>query len=196
MARRTESKKEKRQPIPVLIGAGITEQWYFTHLKALRGFKVQIRPRFFGNEHIHTLEKNVELVLATEGRAIVVFDTDVTQWDEGERTRLDTFRRKYAKDPRVILCESMPSIEYWFLLHYAAINRHFGTSKSVIAELGKFVAQFDKTERFLSNPKWVWDMSVEGRLETAMQRAEAFAHNGGSYTDVWMAVKALMAEPL
>lgn len=106
MARRNEKKKEQRQSIPVLIGAGITEQWYFTHLKALRKFKMQIRPRFFGNEHIHTLEKNVEMVLATEGRAIVVFDTDVTQWDQGERTRLEAFRRKYAKDSRVILCES------------------------------------------------------------------------------------------
>lgn len=194
MARKADKKKEKRLPIPVLIGAGITEQWYFTHLKALRRFKVQIRPRFFGNEHIHTLEKNVELVLATEGRAIVVFDTDVTQWDEGERNRLEVFRRKYTKDSRVILCESMPSIEYWFLLHYAATNKHFGTSKSVIAELNKYVAQFDKTERFLANPKWVWDMSAEGRLEAAMQRAEIFAHKGESYTDVWMVIKALMAE--
>ena len=27
------------------------------------------------------------------------------------------------------------SIEYWFLLHYANINRYFGTSKAVIEEL-------------------------------------------------------------
>ena len=194
MARRNEKKKEQRQSIPVLIGAGITEQWYFTHLKALRKFKMQIRPRFFGNEHIHTLEKNVEMVLATEGRAIVVFDTDVTQWDQGERTRLEAFRRKYAKDSRVILCESMPSIEYWFLLHYASTNRHFGTSKAVIAELSKYVNLFDKTERFLSNPKWVWDMSAEGRLENAMKRAETLGRNGESYTDVWKAIKVLIEE--
>ena len=64
----------------------------------------------------------------------------------------------------------------------------------MIAELNKFVAQFDKIERFLSNPKWVWDMSAEGRLEAAMQRAESFVHNGESYTDVWMVIKMLMVD--
>lgn len=33
MARKT-SLKQRRSPIPTIIGAGITEQWYFTHLKA------------------------------------------------------------------------------------------------------------------------------------------------------------------
>ncbi len=67
MARKIDKSINRREPIPVLIGAGITEQWYFTHLKALRRLKVQIRPRFFGNEHIHTLEKNVKQILATDG---------------------------------------------------------------------------------------------------------------------------------
>lgn len=49
MARRVET-KSKREPMPTIIGAGITEQWYFTHLKAIFDYRVKVRPRFFGNE--------------------------------------------------------------------------------------------------------------------------------------------------
>ena len=84
MARKDRKQKEKRPSMPVVIGAGITEQWYFSHLKKLKELQIQIRPRFFGNEHIHALTKNVEHVLASEGRAIVVFDTDVQASDAGE----------------------------------------------------------------------------------------------------------------
>ena len=192
MGRKIDNKRDRRQLIPTLIGAGITERWYFTHLKSLFKFKVQIRPRFFGDENIHVLEKNVEIVLATEGRAIVVFDVDVMQWNEVERKRWEAFRKKYARDKRVLLCESMPSIEYWFLLHYVATNKHLGTSKVAEDELRKFITQFEKTERFLRNSKWVGDMEAEGRLQLAMQRAEKFARSGESFTDVWQVLKTLL----
>ena len=41
--------------MPVVIGAGITEQWYLAHLKKLKELQIQIRPRFFGDEHMHAL---------------------------------------------------------------------------------------------------------------------------------------------
>ena len=194
MARKAENKMAQRQIIPTLIGAGITERWYFSHLKKLLNLKMQIRPRFFGDEHIHVLEKNVETVLATEGHAIVVFDVAVMQWNDVERKRLETFRKKYAREKRVMICESMPSIEYWFLLHYVATNKHLGTSKAAIEELRKHIPQFEKTERFLHNPKWVADIEADGRLQLAMQRAEQFAHTGESFTDVWQVLKALLSQ--
>ena len=145
MARKDRKQKEKRPPMPVVIGAGITEQWYFTHLKKLKELQIQIRPRFFGDEHMHALAKNVEHVLASEGRAIVVFDTDVQAWDAGEKTRYEAFMKKYGKDERVIICDSLPSIEYWFLLHHINTNRYFGTSKAVVKELLHYIPKFEKT---------------------------------------------------
>ncbi len=192
MARKIDKPINRKEPVPVLIGAGITEQWYFTHLKTLRRIKVQIRPRFFGNEHIHTLEKNVKQVLADDGRAIVVFDTDVTLWDEGERARLEAFRKRYKNDDRVLLCESMPSIEFWFLLHYISTSRFFGTSKNVIVELKKHLPQFDKTESFLKNQKWVAELIKDGKMEEAVQRAEALGRSGASYSDVWKGIKEMV----
>jgi hypothetical protein len=192
MARKKKSLISKRNIIPTLIGAGITEQWYFTHLKALKRLHLQIRPRFFGNEQIHALEKNIEIVLATDGMAIVVFDSDVTTWNDVEKQRLSKFRAKYAKNSNVLLCDSMPSIEFWFLLHYLSTNRHFGTSKAVISELKKYMPQFDKTERFLKNPSWVYELCADSKLETAIKAAETLGMAGASYSNVWKVMKQLL----
>ena len=187
MARKT-SLKQRRSPIPTIIGAGITEQWYFTHLKALRGYRIKIRPRFFGTETAAGLAKRIEEVLQDEGIAICVFDADVSTWNEVEHKKLDTLRKKYKDNPSVLLCDSMPSIEFWFLLHYKNTTRHFGTSKAVINELKKHIPQYDKTEQFLSNQKWVADMSSEGRQEQACANADNTSKDNESYTNVQKAM--------
>jgi hypothetical protein len=188
---RKESTTQFKESIPTIIGAGITEKWYFTHLQAKYRVRMKIRPRFFGKETVFTLEKKLTEVLKNGGRAIVVFDADVSTWNKAEKERLETMKSKYAKNNRVLLCDSMPSIEYWFLLHYVNTNRHFGTSKAVIMELVKRIKEFDKTETFLKNQKWVDDMSADGRLESAAQRAVAFGTSGESYTNVWKAMQEL-----
>ena len=188
---RKESTIQVREAIPTIIGAGITEKWYFTHLQTKYRLRMKIRPRFFGKETVFTLEKKLTEVLKDGGRAIIVFDADVSTWNKAEKERLEALRSKYAKNSRVLLCDSMPSIEYWFLLHYANTNRHFGTSKAVITELVKHIKEFDKTETFLKNQKWVDDMSDDGRIEAAAQRAIAFGTDCESYTNVWKAIQEL-----
>ena len=181
MARKT-SLRQRRSPIPTIIGAGITEQWYFTHLKALRGYRVKIRPRFFGTETAAGLDKKIEEVLRDESIAICVFDADVSTWNEAERKKLAALQKKYEGNASVVLCDSMPSIEYWFLLHFKHTTRHFGTSKAVIKELKKYIPQYDKTEQFLSNQRWVEEMTGEGRQERACEYANKMDTTGGSYT--------------
>ena len=181
MARKT-SLKQRRSPIPTIIGAGITEQWYFTHLKALRGYRVKIRPRFFGTETAAGLDKKIDEVLRDDGIAICVYDADVSTWNETERKKLAALQKKYEGNASVLLCDSLPSIEYWFLLHYKHTTRHFGTSKAVIKELKKYIPQYDKTDQFLGNRKWVEDMSSEGRQEQAREYAAITDISNGSYT--------------
>lgn len=183
MARKT-SLRQRRNPIPTIIGAGITEQWYFTHLKALRGYRVKIRPRFFGTETAAGLDKKIEEVLRDEGIAICVFDADVSTWNDAERKKLTALQKKYEGNTSVLLCDSMPSIEYWFLLHFKHTTRHYGTSKAVIRELKKYIPQYDKTEQFLGNQRWVEEMTGEGRQEQACEYADKMDTTGGSYTRV------------
>ena len=121
MARKVKT-RQQNAPIPTIIGAGITEQWYFSHLQRMFGYRVKVRPRFFGQEDKFQLTKKVESVIQDGGVAIAVFDAYVASWDEKERIKLDTFRKKYGKNENVIICDSLPSIEYWFLLHFADIH--------------------------------------------------------------------------
>ena len=173
MARRTATINKKPERA-VIIGAGITEKYYFSHLQSLYNLKIKIRPRYFGNENISTLEKLIKQVLDNEGLAIVVFDADVSSWNATESKRLQDLKRKYDKNKRVILCDSMPSVEFWFLIHFINTNKYYGTSKAVINELIKYIPKFDKTESFLSSPKWVEDMCKDGKIENAYLRAQQF----------------------
>lgn len=62
MARQISTRNSK-SPTPVIIGAGITEQWYFTHLRNLLDLRIKIRPRFFGTEDIKQLDKKISQVV-------------------------------------------------------------------------------------------------------------------------------------
>lgn len=190
MARKT-SIRTKRSPIPTIIGAGITEQWYFTHLHRLKDYRVKIRPRYFGTETAKGLAKRIEDVLLDGGFAICVFDADVSTWNEAERLKLNALQRKYKDNPSVLLCDSLPSIEYWFLLHYRSTNRYYGTSQAVTEDLKDFIPQYDKSEKFLQQEKWVAEMIEEDRQEIACARAEAFGTDGESYTNVYKVIGIL-----
>ena len=186
MARRTAiiNKKPERA---VIIGAGITERWYFTHMQTLFDLKVKIRPRYFGKENAASLEKLIKQVLDNEGLAIVVFDADVSTWNESEHKKLQALRERYSQHKRVILCDSMPSIEFWFLIHFINTNKFYGTSKAVIAELSKHMPQFEKSESFLSSSKWVEDLCKEGKFRNAYSRAQQSGTEGASYSNLWKA---------
>lgn len=186
---RKEAIRRQRHGRAVIIGAGLTERWYFSHLQFHFNLKIKIRPRFFGNENITTLEKRIIQVLSNEGIAVVIFDADVSTWNDAEKARLIALKKKYEKSKRVILCDSQPSIEYWFLLHYLKTNRFFGTSKAVVDELVKYVERFEKTNVFLRNPKWVEDLCNNGKLKDALERAISYGEQGPSYSNVWKAIK-------
>lgn len=78
----------------------------------------------------------------------------------------------------------MPAVEYWFLLHYENTNRYFGTSKATIQALKQYIPDYDKSEGFLSNRKWVAEMSGDGKLERACERAKQFGVDGQSYSRI------------
>lgn len=152
---------------------------------------MKVRPRFFGSEDIDTIEKRVESVLEEEGIAICVFDADVSAWNETFKTKMSAFRNKYEKNQNVIICDSMPSIEFWFLIHYLETNKHYPTSSSVINDLTKYIKNFSKKESFLSNQNWVKDLISDDKMELACKRATSFENKGGSYSRIFKAIAYL-----
>ena len=190
MARRIKT-REQRPTIPTIVGAGITEQHYFTHLKSILGCQVKVRPRYFGQEDIFQLTKKIEDVLKEGGKVIAVFDADVALWREDEKAKLNELKKKYEKNTNVILCDSLPSIEYWFLLHFVDVHRLFPNSESVTKELRKYIPNYDKTDKFLSNVSWVKAMCSDNKLNVALQNA-AKSEEGQSYSNIPKAFNVIL----
>ncbi|THG49462.1 RloB domain-containing protein [Muribaculum caecicola] len=182
MARRIKERKLKN-PTITIIGEGATERYYFTHLKRLRGYNYVCKPRNFTEQTFDEMQKQIERVLADNGIAVCVFDADVTRTRPAEKAKFEDMKRKYADNPAVILCDSMPSIEFWFLLHYLNTNRYFATSDDVIDVLHRYMPNFSKHQSFLSKEAWVSELLNDDKMRQAAIRAEEF-REGESYTNL------------
>lgn len=173
-----------------VIGEGITEQYYFTHLKSIKNYRCVVKPRFFGKTDIAQIAKQVQNLLLGDITVICVFDADVSQRNKIENTKFQQFKKKYAKNKNVIICDSLPSIEFWFLLHYVQINKSFNHSKAVEKELLKHISAYDKTKTFLENRKWVEELTE--KLDVAVSYAQNLdSDEAMSYSNIYKAILRL-----
>lgn len=186
MARRIENRKQQQRSVTIL-GEGLTEQYYFTHIRSLFGFHYTIKPYFFSVTSLTEMDKKIAEAITDGGIAIAVFDADVAHRNEAEKKKLETIRKKYASKKNVVLCDSLTSIEYWFLLHFENTNKFFKDSAATEKELCKYIPEYEKKTKFLQDLKWVSDLCSEAKLEQAKERAKSFGKDGASYSNVFKA---------
>ena len=186
MARKIENRIQKRRSV-TLIGEGITEQYYFTHIRTLFGYQYTIKPYYFSVTSLVEMDKKIAEAIHDGGYAIAVFDADVASRNEAEKKKLETIRKKYVNKKNVLLCDSLTSIEYRFLLHHENTNRFFMNSAATEQELRKFIPDYEKKEKFLQETKWASELCSDGKLELAKNRAKAFGRRGGSYSEIYKA---------
>ena len=190
MARRIDNRNQKNHSVTIL-GEGLTEQYYFTHIRTLFDYHYTIKPYYFSVTSLVEMDKKIAEAITDGGFAIAVFDADVAHRNEAEKKKLESIRRKYAAKKNVVLCDSLTSIEYWFLLHYENTNRHFKDSAATENELRKHIPEYEKKAKFLQELKWVSNLSSERKLELAKTRAKFFGEKGESYTNVYKAFELL-----
>ena len=190
MARRIDNRNQKNHSVTIL-GEGLTEQYYFTHIRTLFDYHYTIKPYYFSVTSLVEMDKKIAEAITDGGFAIAVFDEDVAHSNEAEKKKLESIRRKYAAKKNVVLCDSLTSIEYWFLLHYENTNRHFKDSAATENELRKHIPEYEKKAKFLQELKWVSNLSSEGKLELAKTRAKFFGEDGESYSNVYKAFELL-----
>lgn len=199
----------------VISGGDNTERWYFKHISDITEYKFNIFPEYFGNESSYTDEfpKRIEKILKKNIDAVIycVFDLDDIRGNAKKEEKHKQFIVKYQSlidNGVVILCPSMPSIEYWFLLHYKNITKLIKTCKDVCGQLANdmklcfenptiIFSKLIKKEKYLTNPSWVANLCADGKLELAITRAEenikkaieANDLNNQSYTFVYRIFK-------
>ena len=190
MARRIDNRNQKNHSVTIL-GEGLTEQYYFTHIRTLFDYHYTIKPYYFSVTSLVEMDKKIAEAITDGGFAIAVFDADVAHRNEAEKKKLESIRRKYAAKKNVVLCDSLTSIEYWFLLHFENTNRHFKDSAATENELRKHIPEYEKKAKFLEELKWVSDLCSDGKLELANNRAKFFGEIGESYSNVYRAFELL-----
>ncbi len=190
MGGRKQKIREPKSGIYV-VGEGITEQYYFSHIKKIFGFHCTIKPRFFGNTSVAEMKKKIEELLRGDIFIICVFDADVAAHNESERKKLEQLQNKFQKNKNLLFCTSLPSIEYWFLLHHEHTNRHFRDAKAAETALKKYISDYEKTVQFLEKEKWVHNLCYENKLKQAIERAKTITDKGESWSNIWKAIKIL-----
>lgn len=189
MARVKKERELKRSRITV-IGEGLTERWYFDHLRTVMGYRYDCKPRFFTHQSYEEMRILIDWVLQNGGIAVCVCDADITRNNITESQRLKEMKENYSENDRVVICESMPSIEFWFLLHFLETSRHFNSSAEVTAVLRRSLPAFQKSGTFLDKVQWVAELCADNKLMLACKRARAISEKpqSESYSNVFKAI--------
>lgn len=179
--------RETRQAKPTILGEGkVTEYYYFKHLCRLIRCAAEIDKSNFGRKAIGDFEDKIEQVLKGKGSVVVVFDADVMASSETERRRLQAIKDKYRNNENVLICDSYPCIEYWFLLHYADTHKLYSAprlSDEVVKDLCDYIPAYSKQGKWVEDSRWVAALRAEGQEQAARDRAVKYAEDSKQYSD-------------
>lgn len=179
--------RETRQAKPTILGEGkVTEYYYFKHLCHLIRCPAEIDKSNFGRKAIGDFEDEIERVLKGKGSVVVVFDADVMASNETERRRLQAIKDKYRNNENVLICDSYPCIEYWFLLHYADTHKLYSAprlSDKVVKDLCDYIPAYSKQGKWVEDSRWVAALRAEGQEQAARDRAVKYAEDSKQYSD-------------
>lgn len=164
--------KERRFKLKyAVLGEGITEQWYLSHLKKDKDYSFSIRPSLFADIGIEKAEGIIDELLSG-GCDQVTFLTDHdTIVNQGKKAEFDKLLSKYEDVEEVLICDSMPSIEYWFLLHFAYTTKEFVNCDEVVRDLKNHTADYSKKKSYLEKDKFFKQLTSNGGLNKAISNA-------------------------
>jgi len=155
-----------------VLGDGITEQFYLQHLKQIKAYKYAIRPGLFENIEISQAREIIDELLkgGTDG---IVYLTDYdTIVNQNRKEEFDNLKIRYQQIPQVLICETMPSIEFWFLLHYQFTSRSFQNATEALNALKQYMPSFEKRKVWLEKSQWVEELCSNDKMEVAMENAK------------------------
>jgi hypothetical protein len=162
-----QSGKRQTRKTYVVLGDGQTEQYYLKHLRTLKGYKYSIRPSLFASITIETAGSIIDEYLSGGCDQIIYFTDYDTIVNQNKIAEFEKLKGKYTGINEVLICETMPSIEFWFLLHFLKTTREFSNASEVVTLLLKYISGYSKGETYLKSSKWVETLCANDKLETA-----------------------------
>ena len=176
---------------PFLISGGEnTERYYFQHINDITEYKVNIKPKYFGDESSYTdiFPKRIKEILSVNNDAKIfcVFDWDTIYEHKTNLKKHQAFEQQIQEEisnGTVVLCPSMPSIEYWFLLHFIDDSKLLKSCNRALKVLDPYLKPYFihkekslkkllKSEKYLKDATWVKLLCADGKLSKAIEIAE------------------------
>jgi hypothetical protein len=160
-------------PSYAVLGDGKTELFYLKHLKKVKNYKYKIQQRLFNSITIETAKGYIDKLLSG-GCDQIIFITDYdTIVNQKRVSEFEEFKLKYVDVKEVVICENMPCVEFWFLLHYKLTTHEFNNAGEVIEQLLKHIGDYKKKESYLKNSKWVETLCNNGKFENAISNSKS-----------------------
>ena len=153
-----EGTRDMTPLLPFVVSGGQnTERYYFIHISNLTEYKFKIVPEYFGDESNYTevFPKRIKGILEknTDAKIFCVFDWDTIFDNEDNLNKHKAFESEIQTDidnGSVILCPSMPSIEYWFLLHFENHTQLIKNNGNAIGFLAPHIKSWFSSDKKLS----------------------------------------------
>ena len=182
-----------RPLFPFIISGGKnTERYYFRHVSDTTIYKFNVVPEYFGMESGYTeiFPDRIKKILKDnhDAQIFCVFDWDAVRGNKRNLEKHQAFVNQFKTEidsGTVVICPSMPSIEYWFLLHFenytdliTSCGRKIQTLLSpymmpYFPESKKKLLNLLKSEEYVNKPEWVKKLCADGKQDSAIERAEA-----------------------
>jgi len=156
MSKRIDPKKKFKKSI-IIYCPGLDEKKYLEHLKNDRypGIPIDIKPKMGKADKFNKVIKQIENEFDFKGiNGLQIFyvndmDAIVRQHKENTyETRKNRLLKKAGES--VLFIESMPSIEFWFLVHFECRDRLYLTCDEVIHQLKHegYLSDYDKKQDY------------------------------------------------
>jgi hypothetical protein len=150
-----------------VLGEGITEQWYLTHLKKYKNYRFSIKPSLFADISLEKAERFIDELL-DGGCDHITFLTDYdTVLSQGKHGKFNELVNRYKDIEEVLICDSMPSIEIWFLLHFVFTTQEFPTFETLKKVLERELPGYEKSRKYLEKEGWFETLIGNGGFEKA-----------------------------
>ena len=176
MARKTNNKNPKK--IVAVIGEGITEWHYFNDLKQIEKYSFQLKPELPKHSDVNAVvNKALELRENGYDKILCLFDLDRIISNRIEKAKYLKFKKKYhhSKSKRkgnIIFYDTMPCIEYWFLLHFEQYStKIYPSYESLKTVLSKYLNDYDKSDKYFKKVKIYQTLIKKGSLTLAIENA-------------------------
>ena len=168
--RRKDSVRESSQTI-LIVCEGLTEEKYFKSLRTALGLKsteIVIADNKKDSAPINIVKKAELIHLRDDGYDYIycVFDKDEHQSFQSARTRIQKLSNQKRMPLPIFEAISIPSFEFWVLLHFQKTDKAFNSSSEIIDVLikNKHINNYKKNDDTLAK-------NLVGKVDIAIKNS-------------------------